>query len=305
MKNEQVKKEQEKGEQIERVTFLGPIGATFSHDTYNVLAKMYGAPKVTKTNYVPAGTNEEVLKLIRQHGGYGAIDMETLAECRVNESSESFIELLTSYMKLDECPFRVIGAVKLKLHFCLMVRQDVNESMITKIVAHKKALGACKERIAKIMLPTADAPSNGEAARRVAESEEYATYAALGTRSAADKYGLKVLCEAFEDREAVTTFFLIAPSSHGMSVGKENRALIVFKVPHKPGALVKSLLPFEQENLNLIQIHSAQTGNHTYNFAIEIEVKESELEAFGRAMEMFMQHVDIYLSFGPFQVLSR
>jgi|GEM_PF-956184 len=291
--------------QTEYVTFLGPIGATFSHDAYNVLTEIYGTPKVTEMNYVPATSNGEVLKLVRQYSGYGAIAMETLAEGRVAEPLESFIELLASYTKIEDCPLRIVGAIQLKIHFCLMVRQNISESTITKIIAHQKALGACKERIAKTMLPTADAPSNGEAARRVAESEEYAICAALGPKSAADKYGLRILHETFEDREAITTFFLIAPKTHMVSIGKENRVLIVFKVPHKPGALVKSLQPFEQENLNLIQIHSVHAGNHTYNFAIEIEVKENELEALGRAMKVFSEHVEVYLSFGPFEVFSR
>jgi|ERR1035437_400142 prephenate dehydratase len=290
---------------MKNITFLGPIGATFSHDAYNILAHIYGAPKVDQTNYIPAASNGEILKLILQHGGYGAIAMETLAEGRVAEPLESFIELLTAYTKTEDCPFRVIGAIRLKLHFCLMVRQHISQPMITKIIAHPKALGACKERIMKMTSQTLNAQSNGEAARLVAENAEYADCAALGPKSAAEKYGLKVLSEAFEDREAITTFFLIGPTSHQVSTGKENRILIVFKVPHMPGALVKSLQPFEQEGLNLIQIHSVHAGNHTYNFAIEIESKENESEALNRALETFGNYVDTYLSFGPFEVLSR
>jgi prephenate dehydratase len=154
-------------------------------------------------------------------------------------------------------------------------------------------------------VPTLNALSSGEAARLVAESNEYANCAALGPKSASKKYCLQVLNDAFEDKEAITTFFLIAPNAHQALVGKDNCVLIVFKVPHKPGALVKSLQPFDQEGLNLIQIHSVHAGNRTYNFAIEIEVRENEQKALDRAMEKFENCVDEYLSFGPFQVLLR
>ncbi len=180
-----------------KITFLGPIGATFSHDAYTALAGIYGAPAVTNENYVEAKNNGEVLRLIAEHGGYGAISMETLAEGRVAEPVESFIELL----KGDDCKFHIVGAIQMKLHFCLMAREGTE---IEGIIAHPKALGACK---GKIKWPTVNAASNGEAARLVAESAEHSTYAALGPRSAAEKYGLKVLAEAFEDQEAVTTFF--------------------------------------------------------------------------------------------------
>lgn len=290
---------------MKNITFLGPVGATFSHDAYNILAKIYNAPTVSETNCQPATSNGEILKLIQQHGGYGAIAMETLAEGRVAEPLESFIELLKVYSDTEKCVLRVIGAIRLKLHFCLMLRPEVSEFEISRIVAHPKALGACKGRIANKALQTTSASSNGEAARLVAEGDEYRNSAALGPKSASEKYRLKVINEAFEDGEAITTFFLVAATSHQVSVGKENRVLIVFRLPHSPGALVRSLLPFEQEELNLIQIHSIHSGNHTYNFAIEIEVKENELNSMNRAMTGFKMCVDSYLSFGPFEVLSR
>lgn len=290
---------------MKNITFLGPVGATFSHDAYDILAKIYDTPMVSETNCQVAASNGEILTLIQQHGGYGAIAMETLAEGRVCEPLESFIELLKVYSSISECNFRVVGAIRMKLHFCLMVRSEVSESQISKIIAHPKALGACKRKIAYKDLQTMSVSSNGEAARIVAEIDEYRNNAALGPKSASEKYGLKVLNEAFEDEEAITTFFLLAPPSHKVVIGKENRLLIVFGVPHRSGALVEALLPFRQEGLNLIQIHSVHVGNLAYNFAIEIDVKEDELGSLERAMREFEKCVDIHLSFGPFEILSR
>ncbi len=122
---------------------------------------------------------------------------------------------------------------------------------------------------------------------------------------AAEKYGLKVLAEAFEDQEAVTTFFLIAPKEHKVAIGKKNRALIVYKVLHKPGSLVDSLIPFKTEGLNMIQIHSVHAGNGVYHFAIEVEVKENEMGQWQKAMKDFERCVEKHFTFGPFEVLSR
>ena len=288
---------------MNKITFLGPVGATFSHDAYEILAEKYGAPKVDATNCYPAASNGEVLKLILQHGGYGAIAMETLAEGRVAESLESFIDLLKPYQRMKDCPLRVVGALQMRLHFCLMARSETLDSKVSCVVGHPKALGACKERIKSLGIRTMSASSNGEAARLVAESDDYKCTAALGPLSASKKYGLNVLSEAFEDGEAITTFFLIAPASHQVSVGEKNRVLIVFKAPHTPGALVRSLLPFEREGLNLIQIHSVHSGQHAYDFVIEIEASGAELGSLERAMAGFTACVDSYLFFGPFEVL--
>ncbi len=291
-----------------KITFLGPVGATFSHDAYNILADIYVAPKFI--DYAPAITNGEILKMVGKHGGYGAIAMETLAEGRVAEPLESFIELLKDY-NAQTIPFHVIGAIQLKLHFCLMAQKGQTKESLrernAKIVAHPKALGACKDHIAQTGLPTEGVNSNGEAARLVAEDSNYATYAALGPQSAAGKYSLSVLDSTFEDRDAVTTFFLIGPKTHTTVVGEDNRVLIVFELPHTSGSLVKALHPFEEEKLNLIQIHSVHRSNRTYDFAIEIEVKKSkgELEAFDRALEKFIKVTQRYICFGPFTVQER
>lgn len=294
---------------MQKITFLGPIGATFSHVAYGTLAEIYGAPKVStdpaEVDYNPASSNGEVLGMIQKHGGYGAIAMETRAEGRVAEPLESFIGLLKTHKEVGNHSLCVVGAIRMKIHFCLMARHTTAVGSIKKIIAHPKAQGACKGKIAAIGAEFVGAASNGEAARLVAESEEYGSCAALGPRSAASKYGLAVIDEAFEDTEAVTTFFLVATEGHQVSVSKENRLLVVFKVPHKPGAIVHALLPFAEGGLNLIQVHSVHTGNHTYNFAIEIEVGEHELLAAERAMKKFGVYVDEYLSFGPFEVLSR
>ena len=294
---------------MKKVTFLGPVGATFSHDAYDVLAKLYGAPKAIiegeGMNCVPASWNEEVLKLVLRHGGYGAIAMETFAKGRVTETLETFIDLLKIYKKTDECPFQVIGAIKMKIHFCLMARRQVSVGSVVKLVMHSKSTDPCKKHIDSFGKPVEIVASNGEAARLVAESDEYTMCAALGPKSAAEKYGLQILDEAFEDGEAVTTFFLLGPKEHKVSIGKKNRVLMVFKLSNEPGSLYGLLGIFAREHLNLIRIHSVDTENHTCDFAIEVEVGESQLGAFENAMQMFRDHIDERIVFGPFEVLER
>ena len=73
-------------------------------------------------------------------------------------------------------------------------------------------------------------------------------------------------------------------------------------MPHKPGALVSCLKYFDEEHINLVQIHSLYVGNHTYDFAIEVEVSDSQLEALDRAVRLFNKSVDRSICFGPFGI---
>lgn len=286
------------------VTFLGPLGATFSHDAYNVLAQMFGAPKVSddSTTYQMSHSNDETISLIMKNGGYGVVPVETLAEGRVDELIESFIELLTVYKKTEDCPLTIAGGIEMKIGFCLMARKGINKKSIENIVGHAKAIGACKQQIQKLRLKTVEVQSNGEAARLVAEDPQYKNSACLGPKSAAEKYGLQILSSNFEDSEAITTFFLIAPRDRGVVLGKVNRALIVFKLPHTPGSLVRALQCFYKQKLNLVQIHSMYAGNKVYNFAIEIEFTNKQTKDFEKSISDFKKNIKQQLLFGPFEM---
>lgn len=276
------------------ITFLGPYGATFSHEAYDALSKSFNAPKVTENSYRSASSNDEVLKLVIEHGGYGAIAFETLAEGVLVETFDSFINLLRTYKTQQECPFHVIGGIQMELHFCLMAYQEEN---IEKIIAHPKALGACKNNIDRMGWQTIAASSNGEAARLVAESDECKNYAALGPKTAAEKYGLKILNNAFEDKKAITTFLLVGPKSHPIGQGKNNRTIIIFDIPNTPGSLIKTLTFFEK--FNVTKIHSAYAGGGNYSIGLEIESSHSELQ---EALLKFKRFVQTNLIFGPFPV---
>lgn len=286
---------------MQKMTFLGPAGATFSHDACECLVSIHQLPG--SLEYATVGSNSEILPMVCEHGGYGVVAMDTLAEGRVTEPLESFIELLRLYPH-QSSPFHVIGAVQMRLHFYLMARNGLRHESINRVIAHPKSFGACKEWIKTQGYQTTSVASNGEAARLIAEHSEYAVSAALGPKSAATKYGLSILERDCEDHKAITTFFLIGPKSHPVSVGEKNRMLIVFNVPHASGALVKALQVFEREGLNMIQIHSVHVGNHTYHFAIELEVNQEELDQAQRAMVDFGHVCESYISFGPFEVLS-
>ncbi len=296
------------------ITFLGPFGSTFSHDAYIAMSEIFKTPKAELvagyTNYLQATSNSEVLDKAEHHGCYGAIAMETLAEARVAESLEGFIRLLKKYDKLsipsyqDGCPFHIIGALRMELNFCLMVRKDIDLEALNIVYAHNKSVGACKNRLKTNQFQIIEVPSNGEGARRLAHDPSCRSNATLGPKSASLTYNLNVLQEHYEDQRAVTTFLLIAPRMRKVSIGEKNRALIVFRLAHRSGSLVSALEPFRKYGLNLIQIHSVHTGNSAYDFAIEVDVAHAELPAFHNAYTEFEKCVERHLCFGPFEVLS-
>jgi prephenate dehydratase len=78
----------------------------------------------------------------------------------------------------------------------------------------------------------------------------------------------------------------------------------VFQTRHVPGALVNVLLPFAQERINLVHIHSFYTQNGEYDFAIETECGQEEAVAHDRAVRAAEKETTRSLLFGPFPILT-
>ncbi len=288
-----------------KITYLGPAGATFSALAYDKLASIFGVPRVgdSDTELLLAQSNEEILPLMIKNGGYGVMAMETRAQGRVDPPVNSFIELLENYNR-SYCPVSVLSAIRMKLNFALMAPTGLAIEEIRKVLAHPKALGACRKHLEMLGVELLEASSNGQAAEDIATKKDLAFSAALAPSIAAEKYGLNVLCGAFEDEEATTTFFLLSAQGDILLPSKENRGLIVFKTRHVSGALVKALTPFAKQNINLVHIHSFYTGNGEYAFAIETECSFDELGRHLLAVKSAKKFMIRNLAFGPFAILD-
>lgn len=288
-----------------RIVYIGPAGVTFTGIAYERLAKLFGAPSADDPDaeLCLVERNEDVVPAAVDANGYGAIAMETKAQGRVDPPMNSFIELLEKYD--GNRPISILGSIRMKLHFSLMVLPDMKIEDIDSVIAHPKAVGACCNRIKSMGLRVIESSSNGRAAEEVAENPKLSRTAALGPDVAAKKYGLKIISDAFEDEEAVTTFFLLGPKNSKISmIGENNRALFVFRAKHVPGALVRVLAPFADNGINLVHIHSLYTSNGAYDFAIEAEFGRGDIVGFHRAVARARENVKRNILFGPFPVVA-
>jgi chorismate mutase/prephenate dehydratase len=99
---------------------------------------------------------------------------------------------------------------------------------------------------------TVSAPSSARAAQMAAEEK---TAAAIGSKVAAELYGLKVICENIEDIANNVTRFLVISKIDSKPTGDDKTALL-FSTAHKAGALVDVLDVFRNHSLNLTNIES-------------------------------------------------
>ncbi|MES2985815.1 MAG: prephenate dehydratase domain-containing protein [Patescibacteria group bacterium] len=288
-------------------TYLGPIGTTFSAVAWKHFVKLFGAPDGDEVNCLPAVANGDILKRVMSHHGYGAVAITTKCRGKLRESLDPYADLLLHYSSNDECPFTVIGAVNLKLNFCLMAKSTASITSLKGVLSHEVGLAACKKYIKKHGLEEIKMQTNGLAARAIASEEKYSQFAALGPCEAAEIYDLNILEENVQDKEAFTLFTLVGPKQHKIIHAENNLAIVVFNIPNSPNSLTHVLSLFGSPGLNLSYIHLTHIeDSERYNFLITMEVHRDQIPDFNLAIQLLGEQVTRkFLTFGPFPVIQK
>jgi prephenate dehydratase len=127
---------------------------------------------------------------------------------------------------------------------------------VVRVLSHPQPFGQCSrflhERLPRAALePT---HSTADAARKVAAGEPGA--AAIGSKTAAARYGLAVLAESIQDvDENVTRFVLLAQADEGPTGA--DRTSIAFTLDRdRPGGLYEVLGEFAGRGINLSKVES-------------------------------------------------
>jgi prephenate dehydratase len=163
----------------------------------------------------------------------------------------------------------------------LLAKAGTRVEDVRRVISHPQPIGQCsrfiRERLAAATLDAAN--STADAARRAAEAEPGT--AAIGSRAAADRYGLAVVAEGIQDvAENVTRFVLVAKADEAPT--GHDRTSIAFTLDRdRPGGLYEVLGEFARWNINLSKIESRpmkEALGH-YVFFIDFERHRSDPQA--------------------------
>jgi chorismate mutase/prephenate dehydratase len=89
--------------------------------------------------------------------------------------------------------------------------------------------------------------------------------AAIGSKIAAEIYGLKIVCENIEDTANNITRFLVLSREDARPTG-EDKTAILFSTAHKAGALSDVLDVFKQFEINLTNIESRPSKKRQWEY---------------------------------------
>ena len=166
----------------------------------------------------------------------------------------------------------IVGEQIIKCEHALLGLPGTKLEDIRTVYSHQQALSQCEEYLDQHrewqQIPY---DNTARAAKKVAEEKD-PSQAAIGSKFAAEYFGLEILAEHVYYNEANSTRFIIVTNQR-IFRRDATKISICFEVPHHSGALYNILSHFIYNNLNMNKIESRPIPgrNWEYRFFVDFE----------------------------------
>ena len=245
-----------------KIAYLGPPG-TFTEealDKYIELGKL--ADSVEKIPYANMG---EVIKSVdRGETEEGIVPIENSLEGSVNVT----LDYLTF-----ESEAKIIREITIPIKHSLISTEKISPAGIKKIISHPHATAQCKNYINTYLKHAEIIAANSTAeAIKILKKEENGI-AAIGTRTAAGIYGLKIIQNDIEDNKENKTRFVFIGNNIQPKTGSDKTSIVCFLKQDRPGSLFNILKEFAERDINLTRLESrpAKKDLGDYVFSIDLD----------------------------------
>lgn len=214
----------------------------------------------------------------RGHADFGVVPLENSTDGRIADTLDMF-------MRLPQ--LKICGEARLHIHHNLLANCEQQE--IRRIYSKPQALSQCRNWLSK-NVPHASLHEVASTATAAELAQREPGAAAVASRQAAVRYGLRILFSDIEDSPYNETRFAIIGHQECGRTGHDKTA-IMFQTRHQPGALVDALNVFKQAKLNLTWIESfpAKSNKPEYVFFADVEghIEDPKVK---RALAILKEH---------------
>ena len=163
----------------------------------------------------------------------------------------------------------VVGRVGVEIRHCLLAPKGTKLCDVKEVQSHPQGLSQCQRFLQKHSWEQISCRNTAVAAQMVADANS-GVCAAIGSRRAAECWGLEVLVPDIMDHANNKTYFVVIAAQP--EYNKEcNRVSVTFSTAHRSGALCETLMPFMAQGVNLARIESRPGTAGNYRFFADLE----------------------------------
>lgn len=228
----------------------------------------------------------------RGHADFGVVPLENSTDGRVADTLDMFIRLPQ---------IKISAEVRLRIHHNLLANCEQQE--IRRVYSKPQALSQCRNWLSK-NVPHASLHEVASTATAAELAQREPGAAAVASRQAAVRYGLRILFADIEDSPYNETRFAVIGNQECEKTGNDKTA-IMFRIPHQPGSLVTVLELFKQTRLNLTWIESfpAKLPKPEYIFFVDFEghVEDPKVK---RVLNQLAEHTEQLSVLGSFPIAT-
>ncbi|MDR3209299.1 MAG: chorismate mutase [Oscillospiraceae bacterium] len=163
----------------------------------------------------------------------------------------------------------IVGEMWIGVAQCLLGPPGASLGDVREVFSHPEGFSQCRRFLKNKNWELTDVRNTAVAAELVAERAS-AKLAAIGSRRAAEVYGLTVLQPSIADDLKNRTRF-IAIAAQPVYDEASDTVAVTFSTPHQSGALCSVLQAFQLAGLNLTRIESRPVSNDKYRFFADLE----------------------------------
>ncbi|NQU94965.1 MAG: prephenate dehydratase [Candidatus Omnitrophica bacterium] len=235
------------------IAYLGPE-TTFTHIA--ALGRFGGSSDYSKCETI----TDVFTEVERGRANYGVVPIENSTEGAVNHTLDMFIN----------SELKIYSEIYLPIeHNLLSKHKEI--SSIKRVYSHEQVFAQCRMWLEK-KLPNAKLMAYPSTATAAFYCSARKGGAAIASKLAAKKYGLKTLARSIQDSAHNTTRFLIIAREEAEQ-SRNDKTSIVFSLKDKVGVLHDALVPFKKNRINLTKIESrpSQLKAWEYYFYVDLE----------------------------------
>ena len=147
---------------------------------------------------------------------------------------------------------------------------------IRRVLSHPVALGQCRAFLRRhpAMVPVAAFDTAG--AVRIILEEDDGVSAAIAGRHAAAVHGGTILAEHLQDHPENWTRFGLLARGEAVPSDRATKALLVFDLPHQPGALARALRAPADAQVDLTKIESRPIATRPFEYRFIVELTHDD-----------------------------
>jgi prephenate dehydratase len=200
---------------------------------------------------------------------------------RTNQADQAVVAIENSlygsinsvYDLIGRHQYKIVGELSERIHQHLIGFSDATAEQVKTVLSHPVALEQCSDFLDKY-LPAATRTEYYDTAAAVefVRKRGDARTVAIGSGLAAELSNLAVLQSNIEnDPKNYTRFVIIGPS--GKTTAGANKASLVLRTSHEPGALYKALGVFSRAGINLTKLQSRPIAGKVWHYQFYIDVE--------------------------------